>query len=103
MGTDIGNVGRNCLRGPRQVNLDLALAKVFPVAESRSFEFRAESFNLFNHSNFANPISNLNALFASGGKIDPASGQVLNPGNLGRIISTSNTPRILQLGLKFYF
>ncbi len=103
VGTDIGNVGRNCLRGPRQVNLDLALAKVFPVAESRSFEFRAESFNLFNHSNFANPISNLNALFASGGKIDTASGQVLNPGNLGRIISTSNNPRILQLGLKFYF
>ena len=103
VGTDIGNVGRNCLRGPRQVNLDLALAKVFPVAESRSFEFRAESFNLFNHANFANPISNLNALFASGGNIDPPSGQVINPGNLGRIISTSNNPRILQFALKFDF
>jgi Carboxypeptidase regulatory-like domain/TonB dependent receptor len=103
VGTDIGNVGRNCLRGPRQVNLDLAFAKLFPVAESRNFEFRAEFFNLFNHPNFANPISNLNALFASNGSIDPATGQVLNAGNFGRIISTSNNPRIVQLALKFNF
>ena len=103
VGTDIGNVGRNCLRGPRQVNLDFALEKLFPLAESRNFEFRAEFFNLFNHPNFANPISNLNALFASGGSIDPTTGRVLNPGNFGRIISTSNNPRILQFALKFNF
>jgi hypothetical protein len=102
-GTDIGNVGRNCLRGPRQVNLDFSIAKLFPLDESRSFEFRAEFFNLFNHPNFANPISNLNALFASGGSIDPATGQVLNAGNFGRIISTSNNPRIIQFALKFSF
>ncbi len=103
VGTDIGNVGRNCLRGPRQVNVDFSVAKLFPLAESRNFEFRAEFFNLFNHPNFANPISNLNALFASGGSIDPTTGQVLNPGNFGRIISTSNNPRILQFALKFTF
>jgi hypothetical protein len=102
-GTDIGNVGRNCLRGPRQVNLDFSIAKLFPIAESRNFEFRAEFFNLFNHPNFANPISNLNALFASGGSINATTGQVLNPGNFGRIISTSNNPRILQFALKFNF
>jgi Carboxypeptidase regulatory-like domain/TonB dependent receptor len=101
--TDIGNVGRNCLRGPRQVNLDFALEKLFPLAESRNFEFRAEFFNLFNHANFANPISNLNALFGSGGSIDPTTGQVLTPGNFGRIISTSNNPRVLQFALKFNF
>src|SRR5262249_23612273 len=72
-GTDIGDVGRSCLRGPEQVNLDVSLAKVFPVSESRAFEFRAELFNLFNHPNFANPISNLNALAASGGSIDPTT------------------------------
>lgn len=102
-GTDIGNVGRNCLRGPRQVNLDFSIAKHFPLAESRSFEFRTEFFNLFNHSNFANPISNLNALVASGGSINPATGQVINPGNFGRVISTSNNPRILQFALKLNF
>jgi hypothetical protein len=103
VGTDIGNLGRNCLRGPRQVNLDFSIAKLFPLAESRRFEFRAEFFNLFNHPNFANPISNLNALFASGGSIDPTTGLVLSPGNFGRIISTSNNPRILQLALKLDF
>jgi hypothetical protein len=103
VGTDIGNVGRNCLRGPRQVNLDFSLAKLFTVAESRSLEFRAEFFNVFNHPNFANPISNLNALFASGGNINSMTGQVLTPGNFGRIISTSNNPRIIQFALKFNF
>ncbi len=102
-GTDIGDVGRNCLRGPRQVNLDFSLAKLFPISESQTFEFRTEFFNLFNHPNFANPISNLNALVASAGRIDPTSGQVLNAGNFGRIISTSSNPRIIQFALKFNF
>jgi hypothetical protein len=102
-GTDIGDVGRNCLRGPRQVNLDFSIAKLFPVSESQTFEFRTEFFNLFNHPNFANPISNLNALFASTGRIDPTTGQVLNAGNFGRIISTSSNPRIIQFTLKFNF
>ena len=102
VGTDIGDVGRNCLRGPRQVDLDFSLAKLFPVSEWQNFEFRADFFNLFNHPNFANPISNLSAL-ASGGRIDPTTGLVLNGGNFGRIISTSNNPRIIQFGLKFNF
>jgi len=102
-GTDIGNVGRNCLRGPRQVDVDFALGKLFPLAESRNFEFRAEFFNLFNHPNFANPISNLNALIASGGSIDQTTGRVLNSGNFGRIISASNNPRIIQFALRFHF
>ena len=103
VGTDIGDAGRNCLRGPRQVNVDFSMAKFFPLAESRNVEFRTEFFNLFNHANFANPISNLNALFGSGGKLDSTTGQVLNSGNFGRIISTSNNPRIVQFSLKFNF
>jgi hypothetical protein len=103
VGTDIGDVGRNCLRGPRQVNFDFSLTKLFPLSESRAFEFRSEFFNLLNHPNFANPISNLNALVASGGRLDPTTGQVLNAGNFGRIISTSNNPRIIQFALKFSF
>jgi hypothetical protein len=102
-GTDIGDAGRNCLRGPRQVNVDFSMAKFFPIAESQNFEFRADFFNLLNHPNFANPISNLNALFASSGRIDATTGQVLNGGNFGRIISTSNNPRIIQFALKFNF
>jgi Carboxypeptidase regulatory-like domain/TonB dependent receptor len=97
-GTDIGDVGRNCLRGPNQANLDFSLAKYFPVSEGKNFEFRVEFFNLFNHPNLANPISNLNA-----GSIDATTGQFLSAGNFGRIISTSNNPRIIQFALKFNF
>jgi hypothetical protein len=103
VGTDFGNVGRNVLRGPRQTNVDFSVIKRFPVLETRSFEFRAEFFNLLNHVNLANPISDFNAILASGGSIDPLTGRVINPGAFGRIISTSNNPRIVQLAVKFNF
>jgi Carboxypeptidase regulatory-like domain/TonB dependent receptor len=102
-GTDLGIVGRNCLRGPSQLNVDLALAKRFRLTESTSLEFRAELFNLFNNVNLSNPISNFNAISPSGGKIDPSSGQVLAPGDFGRIIATSNNARIVQFALSFNF
>ncbi len=100
-GTDIGNVGRNVLRGPQQTNVDFSIIRRFQFGESRNIEFRAEFFNLFNHVNFANPISNLNAVSSSG--IDPNTGQIINPGDFGRIISTSNNPRLVQFALKFNF
>lgn len=102
LGTDIGNVGRNVLRGPGQYNLDLSLTKRFQLDESKNIEFRAEVFNLLNHVNLSNPISDLNAVAATG-SFDPATGQILNPGDFGRITSTSNNPRIIQLAIKFNY
>jgi Carboxypeptidase regulatory-like domain/TonB-dependent Receptor Plug Domain len=102
-GTDIGDVGRNVLRGPRQTNVDFSVIKRFPFSESKSIEFRAEFFNLFNHVNFANPISNLNALQSSGGGVDPDTGRIINPGDFGRISSTSNNPRLIQFALRFNY
>jgi hypothetical protein len=101
-GTDIGNVGRNCLRGPNQRNVDFGVAKRFALGESKNIEFRADFFNLLNQVNLANPISNLNAA-VSGGKINSATGQIISPGDFGRIISTSNNPRLIQLMLKFNY
>ncbi len=101
--TDFGNVGRNVLRGPKQVNVDFSVIKRFRFDESKNIEFRAEFFNLFNHVNFANPISNLNAVFSSGGSINPNTGQIINPGDFGRITSTSNNPRLIQFAVKFNF
>jgi hypothetical protein len=101
-GTDIGNLGRNILRGPRQANVDFALTRAFPLAETKAVELRAEFFNLFNWVNFANPLSDFNGINSSRGSID-ASGRVVSPGDFGRIISTSNNPRIIQFLLKFNF
>jgi hypothetical protein len=101
-GTDIGNVSRSCLNGPSQANLDLAVAKSFPLRESGTIEFRTEVFNVFNHVNLANPISNLNAVNSSG-SLDPNTGRILQPGNFGRIISTSANPRLVQFALRVRF
>ncbi len=103
LGTDIGNVGRNVLRGPGQENFDFSIIKRFRIGEQKSFEFRAEFFNLFNHVNFDNPISNLNVITSSGGSIDVNTGRIINPGDFGRIVSTSNNPRLIQLAIKVNF
>jgi hypothetical protein len=97
-GTDLGNVGRNVLRGPRQTNIDFSLIKRFQLGERKSVEFRAEFFNLLNQVNFDIPISNLNAA-----SINSSTGHILNPGDFGRITSTSNNPRLIQFALKFNF
>ncbi len=84
-GTDFGNVGRNVLRGPSQSNVDFSLGKRFPLSESKVLEFRADFFNLFNHSNRDNPISDIST------------------GDFGKVLSFSSSPRIVQLSLKFNF
>ncbi len=101
-GTDFGNVGRNVLRGPRQTNVDFSVIKRFPFSESKNIELRAEFFNLFNHVNFANPISNVSAVPAT--SIDGNTGRIIgSPGDFGRIISTSNNPRLIQFAIKLNF
>ena len=102
-GTDFGNVGRNVLRGPKQTNVDFSIIKRFPISESKNIEFRTEFFNAFNHVNFANPISNLNAFASSGGSIDSNTGRIISAGDFGRIISTSNNPRLIQFAVKFNY
>ncbi len=84
-GTDLGNVGRNLLRGPSQNNIDFSVAKRFVVTESKALEFHVDFFNLLNHANRDNPISDIN--------LD----------DFGRIVSFSSSPRIIQLSLNFAF
>ena len=102
LGTDIGDVGRNVLRGPRQTNVDFSVIKRFPISESKTIEFRAEFFNLFNHVNFSNPISNFNAVPSA--SISPNTGEITgDAGDFGRITATSNNPRLMQFTVKLNF
>jgi len=103
LGTDIGNVGRNVLRGPRQTNVDVSIIKRFRIHEQKRLELRAEFFNLFNQVNFENPIANLNVITSSGGSIDANTGRIINPGDFGRIVATSSNPRLIQFALKLNF
>ena len=84
-GLTFGNSGRNFLRIPRRTNFDMALFKHFPVREQAAFEFRAEAFNIFNHTQW------------SGVNNDQATpGDFLRP-------SDAHRARTLQLGAKFIF
>jgi hypothetical protein len=84
-----GNVGRNTLPGPHLYETDLSVAKQFSFRERWKLQFRAEFFNLFNHTNFNTPNPVVYAA-ATGGPSPTA----------GVITSTATTSRQVQLGLK---
>jgi hypothetical protein len=56
-----GNIGIGALRAPGLWNIDLSLAKEFAIRERVRFQFRADSFNAFNHTN----LSGLNTSIVS--------------------------------------
>ncbi|MGA3089187.1 MAG: carboxypeptidase regulatory-like domain-containing protein [Terriglobales bacterium] len=51
-GLTFGDAGRNFLNNPRRVNFDMAVLKHFKLRESGQLEFRAEAFNVLNHTQF---------------------------------------------------
>jgi hypothetical protein len=79
-----GNETRGQVRGPGYQIWNMALAKNIRVSESTGFEFRAEAFNLFNHTN----------PFGIGTSLGSAT---------YNHITSYREPRVLQLGLKFNF
>jgi len=53
----LGTSSRNQFTGPAYFDYDMAVQKVFKLHEKIALNFRAESYNLFNHPNYYNPIS----------------------------------------------
>lgn len=87
--TRFGNAGRNIIIGPKFTQLDLTLARSFPIPihEHVSGQFRAEAFNLLNHPNFFNPLT---------------TGAQYGANGFGAI-TQANTPRDLQFSLRILF
>ena len=54
-----GTTGRNILRGPGAVNVDLGVFRDFPIRERLTLQFRAEAFNASNTPHFNNPNNNV--------------------------------------------
>jgi len=79
-----GNEGRNLLHGPGSQTVNFSLFKSFPIRERLKFQFRFETFALFNHTNFGNPSATFGT--SSFGNITSASGN-----------------RNIQLGAKLVF
>lgn len=82
---DIGDVGRNVLRGPAQSDFDISIVKRFSVSDAAHIELRTDLFNVFNLPNRDNPVSDITS------------------SQFGKVVSYSTSPRIAQLGLKFEF
>jgi hypothetical protein len=80
----LGNASRNPVRGPHYRNLDVALIKRVFFGEGRSFEFRAEAFNLTNTPPLGAPATVVGA---------PGFGSITSAGD----------PRVIQLGAKLNF
>ncbi len=94
-----GTASRNPLYGPGINYGDLALEKRIHIDESRYFELRLETYNTFNHTNFANPADpgffgneDVQSLLGIFGKVYTT-----------KTISTNGEGRAIQLGAKFYF
>jgi hypothetical protein len=95
VGLTFGDSGRNVLRNPRRTNFDMALFKHFQVKESMAFEFRAEAFNVFNHTEWG-------GIAGDGGSAGGVGNNTINQNSTFYIGSVHNA-RILQLALKFIF
>jgi hypothetical protein len=89
---ELGNASRTPLSGPGYVNTDFSMIKHLPIREGIRMDFRAEFFNLFNHTQFASPNGDINAAAGSP-----------NSSTFGTISSTVNNPRLVQFALKLNF
>jgi carboxypeptidase family protein len=116
-GLTFGDSGRNILRNPFRTNFDMALIKHFRVTESKYFEFRAEAFNVFNHTEYSwlggdGGSAGDNAGVGNADSVVSCYGGANNSAGDASCQSTSQAlfranaahfPRILQLALKFKF
>ena len=80
----LGTAGRNILIGPKTFNIDFSAIKNFHFSERMRLQYRAEFFNVLNHTNLNNPAT------------------AVTSGTFGRITSARD-PRIIQMALKLYF
>lgn len=88
-----GNAPPSPIYNPGQNNFDTTLMKKFPLwSEKRTIQFRAEFYNVFNHTHFAS--------VDSGAVFDPDGTQI--NGQFGQIVST-RAPRVIQFSLRLEF
>jgi hypothetical protein len=79
-----GNVVKGSFVGPQYADWDVSVMRYFPIHEAFQFQFRAEYFNVLNHTNFGDPTASV------------------TNGAFGRVTSASD-PRIGQMSLKLLF
>jgi len=94
-----GNTGRNFLRQPGINNWDMGLGKYFSIGERVKFALHVDTFNTFNHHQYA---GNVGALITGGSGGNVAISRGVGASDFGQITQASAS-RILQLSGKFTF
>jgi hypothetical protein len=80
-----GNVSRNSLYGPKFLQFDAQLSRIFPIHESWTTTLRLEAYNLLNHPDFSNP------------------GAGLTSSTFGQVSGQANAARVFQGAVKVNF
>jgi hypothetical protein len=98
----LGNLGRDTLTGPGYADWDLSLLKSTVLTEGTRLQFRAEFFNVLNHTNLQTPNE---VVYTSG----PTQGSVANQtaaaiqSPTAGVVTAASTSRQIQLALKVIF
>ncbi len=95
-----GSLGRDTLTGPGLSELDFALAKSTTIHERLRAQFRAEFFNVLNHSNFTTPNP---VVYSTGPTPKTPTVEAAQSPTAGVISATATTSRQIQFGLKLLF
>jgi hypothetical protein len=80
-----GTEGRNAIQGPGYFNWDFSAVKNIQITEGKHLQFRAELFNILNHTNLRLPESDIQSQ------------------NVGKILKDTEQPRVIQVAMKFLF
>jgi len=96
----LGNFSREGSYGPGLVNVDIGFLKTTKIRENINLQFRAELFNIFNHTNLSYPGSTAIGVFSG---TPSATGTLGRNANAGQITNYSVPSREIQFGLKLVF
>ena len=80
-----GSMPLDAFKGPGRWNIDANVSRNFRLTGSTQLQLRLEAFNLLNHQNPSNPVTNMSA------------------SNFGQVTSLSQAPRIIQVATKLSF
>lgn len=98
----VGTSGRDQYYGPGLANYDFSAAKNFPLGTERmQLQFRGDLFNIFNHTNFSNPVSNQSS--ASFGQITSTVGSSVATAVGTTAGLVGGGPRIVQFSMRLTF
>jgi hypothetical protein len=94
-----GNIGRNSFRGPKSLQLDAQISRIFPIHENLAATVRLEAFNVLNHPDFNPPSSSTTGSLPA----NTGGAATLTSSTFGQVSSTLNQARVFQGSIKIAF